>query len=237
MYVADTAVTKPRPKIATVAIPKAKRIPIMRSRSGRVAIGWAPIQARRPRVWSRSQVSGCGNAMTLSGGSSPVEIVLEDERRGRPVDEALLAARLADIRLPSGVATTFNIGRIGGGTAVNAIPTEAWMEVDLRSVDRRALATLDADFLRAVDAAQADEEARWGRPGTLSVVKERLGDRPAASVPSSAPIVQAAFQTTVTGASGNLGTLDLAADGSYTYTPKVQNPDLSDGDVGIESRS
>src|SRR5262249_55006966 len=32
--------------------------------------------------------------------------------------------------------TTFNVGRIGGGTSVNAIASEAWMEVDIRSADR-----------------------------------------------------------------------------------------------------
>ena len=36
--------------------------------------------------------------------------------------------------------TTFNVGRIGGGTSVNAIPFEAWMEVDMRSSDPAALA-------------------------------------------------------------------------------------------------
>ena len=106
------------------------------------------------------------------------------------------AAKLADIRVPSTPPTSFNIGRIGGGTAVNAIPVEAWMEVDLRSVDRRVLQTLDADFQKAVDAAVTEENARWNTPGMLTVTKERVGDRPAGSTASDTPIVRTAAAVT-----------------------------------------
>src|SRR5262249_54992916 len=53
-------------------------------------------------------------------------------------------ARIAEFRVSESPRTTFNVGRIGGGTSVNAIPAEAWMEVDLRSADSSALAALDA---------------------------------------------------------------------------------------------
>ena len=106
------------------------------------------------------------------------------------------AAKLADIRVPSTPPTSFNIGRIGGGTAVNAIPVEAWMEVDLRSVDRRVLQTLDADFQKAVDAAVTEENARWNTPGMLTVAKERVGDRPGGSTASDTPIVRTAVAVT-----------------------------------------
>ena len=89
--------------------------------------------------------------------------------------------------------TTFNVGRIGGGTSVNAIPSEAWMEVDMRSSDSAALAALDAKFQQAVDRAVVEENARWGRPGVVTVVKELVGDRPAGSISEDAPIVQTAL--------------------------------------------
>lgn len=95
-------------------------------------------------------------------------------------------AKIADFR-PDGSRTTFNVGRIGGGTAVNAIPQEAWLEMDLRASDRAALADLDARFLKAVDDAMAEEQARWGRG--LSVVKDLVGDRPAGAIAQDAPIV------------------------------------------------
>src|SRR4029453_8723801 len=58
---------------------------------------------------------------------------------------------LADLAVPSPPKTTFNVGRIGGGTSVNAISSEAWMEVDLRSSDRAALGTLDSALQKALD--------------------------------------------------------------------------------------
>ena len=61
----------------------------------------------------------------------------------------------ADTRPPSNPKTTFNVGRIGGGTSVNAIPADAWMEVDMRSADEQALRTLESRF-RAVVAAALD---------------------------------------------------------------------------------
>ena len=42
--------------------------------------------------------------------------------------------------------TSFNIGRIGGGTSVNAIPFESWAEIDMRSEDPGAPADHRWDF-------------------------------------------------------------------------------------------
>jgi acetylornithine deacetylase/succinyl-diaminopimelate desuccinylase-like protein len=106
---------------------------------------------------------------------------------------ARAASSLAEFTVPAMPRTTFNVGRIGGGTSVNAIPADAWMEVDLRSSDRAALADLDARFLRAIDAAVAAENTRAGQPGGIRASKELVGDRPAGWVPSSAPIVQTAL--------------------------------------------
>ena len=44
-------------------------------------------------------------------------------------------AKIAEIQVPAEPRTTFNVGRIGGGTSVNAIAADAWMEVDARSPD------------------------------------------------------------------------------------------------------
>ncbi len=102
-------------------------------------------------------------------------------------------AKVADFQVPSNPQTTFNIGRTGGGTSVNAIPSEAWMEVDLRSSDTAQLAMLERRFLAAVDAAAAEENERWRQSGVLvTVAKERVGDRPAASTPANSFIVRTA---------------------------------------------
>ena len=105
-------------------------------------------------------------------------------------------ARLADTRVPSQPKTTFNVGRIGGGTSVNSISAEAWMEVDLRSSDRAALATLDSALQKTLENALTEENERWGNRGRLELTKTVVGNRPAGRVSADAPIVQAAVSVT-----------------------------------------
>jgi acetylornithine deacetylase/succinyl-diaminopimelate desuccinylase-like protein len=101
-------------------------------------------------------------------------------------------ARISDWPMPAGVRSTFNVGRVGGGTSVNSIPTEAWMEVDLRSSDSASLASLDAKLHQAIDAAVAEENTRWGTPRTVTGQLELVGDRPAGALPADAPILTTA---------------------------------------------
>ena len=102
----------------------------------------------------------------------------------------------ADTRPPSDPKTTFSVGRIGGGTSVNAIPADAWMEVDMRSADQEALRALESRFRGAVAAALTAENARWDQKGRISVTETLVGARPAGAIPATAPIVQAAVSVT-----------------------------------------
>jgi tripeptide aminopeptidase len=102
-------------------------------------------------------------------------------------------AKISDLQVPREPKTTFNVGRVGGGTSVNAIPFEGWMEVDMRSSDPASLASVDANFHKAVDSAVAEENERWGKPRMITVTKDLVGDRPAGSTPEDAPIVQTAL--------------------------------------------
>jgi tripeptide aminopeptidase len=104
-------------------------------------------------------------------------------------------ARVADFEVPREPKTTFNIGRIGGGTSVNSIAADAWAEVDMRSADAAALQSLDAKFHKAVDEAVADENTRWGSR-QLTVDKALVGNRAAGRTPADAPIVSAAVSAT-----------------------------------------
>ena len=104
-------------------------------------------------------------------------------------------ARIADFEVPRQPKTTFNVGRIGGGTSVNAVPFEAWAEVDMRSADPASLKSLDAKFHKAIDDAVIDENARWGSR-QLTVDKQLVGDRPAGGTPAESPIVLAAVSAT-----------------------------------------
>ena len=105
-------------------------------------------------------------------------------------------AALGEVRPPADPKTTFNVGRIGGGTSVNAISAEAWMEVDMRSANQEALRDLDGKFHASVDAALAAENARWDQKGRLSVTKMLVGDRPAGIVSASSDIVQRTVSVT-----------------------------------------
>jgi tripeptide aminopeptidase len=104
-------------------------------------------------------------------------------------------AAIGDFQVPNEPKTTFNVGRIGGGTSVNSIPFEAWAEVDMRSADAASLQSLDARFHRAVDDAVGAENARWGSRA-LSVDKALVGNRPAGRAPATSAIVQAAASVT-----------------------------------------
>jgi acetylornithine deacetylase/succinyl-diaminopimelate desuccinylase-like protein len=105
-------------------------------------------------------------------------------------------ASIADIQVAAVPKATFNVGRIGGGTSVNAIASEAWMEVDLRSSDRAALAALDAALGKALDSALKNENERWRNNGRLTMTKTVVGNRPAGGVSADAAIVQAAVSVT-----------------------------------------
>lgn len=100
--------------------------------------------------------------------------------------------KISELQVPSQPKTTFSVGRVGGGTSVNAIPSECWMEVDLRSEAAVELASVTDRFLQAVDAAVREENQRWRSAHGVSVKKERVGDRPAGRTADDAPIVQRA---------------------------------------------
>jgi tripeptide aminopeptidase len=102
-------------------------------------------------------------------------------------------ARISAIRVPAQPRTTFGVGRVGGGTAVNAIPTDCWMEVDLRSSSVPALSALDAEFRKSVEDAVRDENARWGNGRGVAAKVELVGDRVAGRTPETAPIVRTAL--------------------------------------------
>jgi acetylornithine deacetylase/succinyl-diaminopimelate desuccinylase-like protein len=115
-------------------------------------------------------------------------------RGANPVHALSRAAdRISAIQVPSRPKTTFNIGRIGGGSSVNAIPEESWMEVDLRSSDAAALDALDRSVQQIVAEAAVFESARARQNGAISVNADRIGDRPAGRTDERSSIVRTAL--------------------------------------------
>jgi len=106
-------------------------------------------------------------------------------------------ARLASYPLPKDIRTTFNVGKISGGTSINAIPGEASMDVDLRSSDDDELKRLDAYFRRTVGEA-VEQENSTRRPGDalLSVDLDLIGERPGGLTPANTLLVELAQAAT-----------------------------------------
>src|SRR6266550_1864291 len=70
------------------------------------------------------------------------------------------AALLADLAPQQAPRTTCAVVRLGGGTGLNSIPQEAWLDLDLRSEDPRALAQLDVTVRAALERAADDALGR-----------------------------------------------------------------------------
>jgi di/tripeptidase len=93
--------------------------------------------------------------------------------------------------------TTFNVGRIGGGTSVNSVPSDVWMEVDLRSESAEELEALSRRFRKAVEEAATEENrTRSTAQGPVRVDIEVLGVRPAGTTPAGSSLVEIAAATT-----------------------------------------
>ncbi|MEM8766957.1 MAG: M20/M25/M40 family metallo-hydrolase [Pseudomonadota bacterium] len=92
-----------------------------------------------------------------------------------------------------GPRTTYNVGRIGGGTSVNSVPFEAWAEVDMRSAAPEQLNALDKLFRRSVTDAVASHSEKRSRGAPLEVEFEMIGRRPSGFVESATPLIQRAM--------------------------------------------
>jgi tripeptide aminopeptidase len=101
--------------------------------------------------------------------------------------------KISRFKVPSQPKTTFNVGRIEGGTSVNSIAYEAWMEMDMRSESPTALATVDSSFKRAVQQALDEENAFWTSPTKLTVEVKLVGERLTGEQSADAPIVRVAM--------------------------------------------
>lgn len=138
--------------------------------------------ARRIRVTFRGPG---GHSWAAYGVSNPVHAA------------AATAARLSELVPPVTPRTTLSVTRIGGGLSVNAIPEEAWLEVDLRSTSAAVLARYAREIAAAAIAGAEREDARRARgTATLDLTIAVIGDRPSGTVPTDHPLVRAAFSAT-----------------------------------------
>ncbi len=96
---------------------------------------------------------------------------------------AAVMTKLTAILLPEEPRTTMNVGRMGGGTSVNAIAADAWLELDLRSESPQVLTELAQTVEQLIETA--------GKP-EVRVEAEVIGQRPAGELPASHALVRLA---------------------------------------------
>jgi tripeptide aminopeptidase len=94
-----------------------------------------------------------------------------------------LAAKLVSLRLSAHPRTTMNIGRIEGGTSINTIAANAFLEMDLRSESARHLLELVQKVKQITDEVPTKD---------AKVTLERIGWRPAGELPRVHPLVRLA---------------------------------------------
>ncbi len=101
--------------------------------------------------------------------------------------------KFGTLTVPKSPKTTFSVGVVGGGTSVNSIPFESWMDVDMRSESRDELNKIDAAFKALVsDAVNEENAARSTTSGTITVEVKLTGDRPSGQTPPASRIVEIA---------------------------------------------
>ncbi len=108
---------------------------------------------------------------------------------GRAIDKFVEAAAAFTAE---GEKTSYNIGRIGGGTSINSVPFESWMEVDMRSGSQERLDAIDTLLQHAVQEALQEENAARSEGDELVVDVQRVGKRPAAKGDIESPLVRKA---------------------------------------------
>ena len=94
--------------------------------------------------------------------------------------------------------TSFNVGKIGGGTSVNSIPFESWMEVDMRSEDDESLGTMDSIFKSSIHKGLNEYNTNRKTEPVLTMQIDRIGFRPSGTTDVNSPLIQrsmAAIQT------------------------------------------
>ena len=94
-----------------------------------------------------------------------------------------LITNLAKIPLPEKPRTTLNVGVMQGGSSINTISCNAWLELDLRSEDPQALAKL---------AEQVNRLVRDQNYSNVTASIEQIGLRPAGELPANHSLIRIA---------------------------------------------
>ncbi|MEK7831540.1 MAG: M20/M25/M40 family metallo-hydrolase [Acidobacteriota bacterium] len=101
--------------------------------------------------------------------------------------------KISRFEVPKQPKTTFNVGKIEGGTSVNSIAHTSWMEVDMRSESAAELDKLEARFKQTVQAAVDEENQARPNKTPITVELKIVSQRPAGLQSPDSPIVKTAL--------------------------------------------
>ena len=100
-------------------------------------------------------------------------------------------AKFSRVMVPSKPKTTFNVGVVGGGTSVNSIPAEMFMDVDMRSESPGELNKLVTTFQAIIrEAVDEENRTRSTAQGKVGADVTLIGDRPSGETAISSLLVQ-----------------------------------------------
>lgn len=94
---------------------------------------------------------------------------------------ARLVTALSGLTLPVSPRTSLNVGRIAGGTSVNTLAAEAWLELDLRSENESTL----RELIQRIESLVENSN----RPGVWFELQV-IGQRPAGELDRNHPLVR-----------------------------------------------
>lgn len=99
--------------------------------------------------------------------------------------------KISRFKVSANPKTTFNVGRIEGGTSVNSIAHTAWFEMDMRSESSAELSKIDAEFKAAIQQALDEENSFWPSKRKLAADVKLIGQREAGDPGPNNPMLKA----------------------------------------------
>jgi len=93
----------------------------------------------------------------------------------------------------SGAKTSFNVGRMGGGTSINSIPFQSWIEVDMRSVSAERLLEIEIIFQESMEEGLKEYNSMLKDSPDMVLELEKIGSRPSGELSTSLPLIQRAL--------------------------------------------
>lgn len=141
-------------------------------------------------------------------------------------------SHIDEIEVPQNPRTTFNVGRISGGTSINTIAASASAEIDMRSESKESLDAVRGAVEQAAHVALEEENKRWGDRGKLSMQLELLGYRPTGDTALDSTLVETLVKTNEAMGLPKLTTTIQSTDANLPMSLGIPSVSLGGGGVG-----